>query len=118
MPYIVLKELDKLKIRDDKSVAFSARRANDYVSKCLFDKDNFLVGQSALERQNHLIDIDSADDEIVNCLLQIKFTTKNVILLTNDKNLMSKAIVNNVESFSHDSLNATSYNASNAIKLD
>lgn len=121
LPYMVLKELDKLKTRASASsehdVGQSARRANDFISKCLAAKDEFLAGQSALDRQNYLIEIDSADDEIVNCLLQIKQKTNKVILLTHDKNLMSKAIVNKVESFSRDALRATNFNASNCIKL-
>jgi predicted ribonuclease YlaK len=68
--------------------------------------------------QKQIIPIDSGDDEILNCCLQIQETTKKIILLTQDKNLRNKAFVNKIESFSRDTLNYVDFNVKNDIKFD
>ena len=118
LPYIVLNELDRLKIRDG-DVARLARRSIAFIDECFKQNDSFFTGQSAEESvKNQLIPIDSGDDEILNCCLQIQKNTRKIILLTNDKNLRNKAFVNKIESFSKDMLNFVHFNVKNDIKFD
>lgn len=78
-----------------------------------------MIGQSAVESlQKQIISVDSGDDEILNCCLQIQEKTKKIILLSNDKNLRNKAFVNKVESFSRDMLNFIDYNIKNELKFE
>lgn len=77
------------------------------------------MGQSAVESlQKQIIPIESGDDEILNCCLQIQEMTQKIILLTNDKNLRNKAFVNKIEAQSRDMLNFIDYNLKNDIKFD
>lgn len=54
------------------------------------------LAQTALEEREHLIDVNSADDSIINCCLQAKAQIPNLLLLTEDVNLRNKAICNNI----------------------
>lgn len=77
------------------------------------------MGQSAVESlKKQIIPIESGDDEILNCCLQIQEMTQKIILLTNDKNLRNKAFVNKIEAQSRDMLNFIDYNLKNDIKFD
>jgi predicted ribonuclease YlaK len=77
------------------------------------------MGQSAIESmKTPIIPVDSGDDEILNCCLQIQQTTNKLILLSNDKNLRNKAFVNKIEAYSRDMLNLVDYNVKNDIKFD
>lgn len=77
------------------------------------------MGQSAVESlKKPIIPIESGDDEILNCCLQIQEMTQKIILLTNDKNLRNKAFVNKIEAQSRDMLNFIDYNLKNDIKFD
>lgn len=58
------------------------------------------AGQGAVDHRRHIIDIDSADDKILNCCLQVKQNASRVVLLTNDVNLSNKALASGVESIS------------------
>lgn len=114
----MLIELDRLKTREE-NVAKLARRAITFIDECFLQKDPFFIGQSAAESVvKQIIPIDSGDDEILNCCLQIQEITKKVILLTNDKNLRNKAFVNKIESLSRDMLHFFEYNVKNDMKFD
>lgn len=56
----------------------------------------FITAQSALSELEHLVEITSPDDRIINCCLQVKQHIVHVILLTEDINLRNKAICNNI----------------------
>ncbi|XP_034489913.1 probable serine/threonine-protein kinase DDB_G0272254 [Drosophila innubila] len=92
IPYIVIKELDKLKDRrsEDSLKRTAAIRAIHYLNN-KFDDSLKIQAQSALEEAEHLIEVDSADDSIVNCCLQLMAQVPNLMLLTNDANLRLKA---------------------------
>lgn len=105
-----MNELDSLKTRDDKNLSRMARNAVNFINNCFESRDPFLAGQRALQNTERIIRIDSADDEVLNCCLQIKRITKNIILLTNDNNLRNKAHVNKVETFSRDLLQYADFN--------
>lgn len=119
MPYIVLRELDKLKTSLE-NVAKLARRAINWIDVCFSKKDEFLIGQSGIDSVSvrQFIPIESGDDEILNCCLQIQETTKTIILLSNDKNLRNKAFVNKIESYSKDMLNCVDFNKNNEIRFE
>lgn len=55
------------------------------------------IGQSAIEDKNHLIDVKSNDDKILNCCLQLVKQSKKVILVTNDLNLTNTAKFSDIE---------------------
>lgn len=55
------------------------------------------IGQKAMEDKSHVIDVSSPDDKVLNCCLQLKNQSKEIILVTNDKNLASKALLNGIE---------------------
>ncbi|TDG43330.1 hypothetical protein AWZ03_010239 [Drosophila navojoa] len=92
IPYIVIKELDKLKDRrsDNDRNRKSAIRAIHYLNK-KFDESLKIQAQSALEEATHLIEVDCPDDSIVNCCLQLQSQVPHLMLLTNDNNLRLKA---------------------------
>ncbi|XP_030566348.1 transcriptional protein SWT1-like [Drosophila novamexicana] len=93
VPYIVIKELDVLKCRQ--TTSFAARRAIEYLNDKFDDREK-IEAQSALEDAQQLIDIDSADDNIINCCLQLKAELQHMMLLTNDNNLRLKAVASSI----------------------
>lgn len=104
VPYIVLQELDKIKSRFESkftSLSTKAKSAIHYLNAKLKDHHKQFCGQSAKDDANKLISITSQDDDIVNCLLQVKEKAKDtVILLSNDKNLRNKVLVTGINSYS------------------
>ncbi|XP_052850618.1 transcriptional protein SWT1 isoform X2 [Drosophila gunungcola] len=93
IPYVVIKELDKLKgqHQDDRDVKrLVAVRAIRYLNT-KFDESLEIQAQSAIEAAQHLIEVDCPDDSIVNCCLQLQQHVPNVMLVTNDQNLRLKA---------------------------
>ncbi|XP_075157390.1 swt1 RNA endoribonuclease [Haematobia irritans] len=98
IPYSVLQELDKLKMRSgcQEGVKTLAVRAIKYLNKKLENKSQHVLAQTALEERDHFIDVNSADDSIINCCLQVKRHVPNILLLTEDVNLRNKAVCNNI----------------------
>ncbi|XP_036319176.1 LOW QUALITY PROTEIN: transcriptional protein SWT1 [Rhagoletis pomonella] len=97
LPYSVLQELDKLKqfaVGDGTKVL--AVRAIKYLNAKFEAKNKHLQAQSAISEREHLVEISSPDDRIINCCLQAKQHVDHVILLTEDINLRNKAICNNI----------------------
>ncbi|XP_011177396.2 transcriptional protein SWT1 [Zeugodacus cucurbitae] len=97
IPYSVLQELDKLKqfaVGDGTKVL--AVRAIKYLNSKFEAKNKHVQAQSALSELEHLVEITSPDDRIINCCLQVKQHIDHVILLTEDINLRNKAICNNI----------------------
>ncbi|XP_055373465.1 transcriptional protein SWT1 [Condylostylus longicornis] len=105
IPYIVLQELDKLKMQTERSICVRAARAIKYLNENLSIKNPHFIGQSANESRKILdIDIENPDDHIINCCLQLKSYNLNYILLSNDINLRNKAICNQIICSSKDDL--------------
>ncbi len=48
------------------------------------------AGQKVTDEQENIVAIKVDDDRVLNCCAQLKHQNKNVILLTNDKNLINK----------------------------
>ncbi|XP_065364549.1 transcriptional protein SWT1 [Calliphora vicina] len=98
VPYAVLQELDRLKMRSglQEGVKTRAVRAIKYLNSKFENDSSHLQAQSALDERQRLVDINSADDSIINCCLQAKEHVRNLLLLTEDINLRNKAICNNI----------------------
>ncbi|KAH8347600.1 hypothetical protein KR067_002306, partial [Drosophila pandora] len=98
IPYIVIKELDKLKAKssEENSKRLLAVRAIRYLNT-QFDESLDIQAQSAVDAAEHLIEVDCPDDSIVNCCLQLKEEVPHMMLLTNDANLRLKGNANNIE---------------------
>ncbi|KAH8314979.1 hypothetical protein KR074_006382 [Drosophila pseudoananassae] len=98
IPYIVIKELDKLKAKngDENAKRQLAVRAIRYLNT-QFDESLDIQAQSAVDAAEHLIEVDCPDDSIVNCCLQLKEEVPHMMLLTNDANLRLKGNANNIE---------------------
>ncbi|KAH8281336.1 hypothetical protein KR018_010089 [Drosophila ironensis] len=98
IPYIVIKELDKLKLKgcDNGTKSSRAIRAIHYLND-KFDRSLDIQAQSAYSEAEHLIEINCPDDSIVNCCLQLKQKVMRMVLLTNDANLRLKAKANSIE---------------------
>lgn len=110
IPIAVIHELDGLKNASrhthresnlsDQSVARLARRANDWIYTGLSDPNSTVMGQSSKQRLNKLA---VKDDAILDCCLyfQKEFPHTLQVLLSNDKNLCMKALLNKVLTVSH-----------------
>ncbi|XP_030378178.1 transcriptional protein SWT1 isoform X2 [Scaptodrosophila lebanonensis] len=99
VPYVVIKELDRLKDKNVNNVETTrlyAKRAIRYLNK-KFDESLDIQAQSAIEEAQHLIDVDCPDDSIVNCCLQLQTQVTHMMLLTNDANLRLKANASSIK---------------------
>ncbi|EDW55980.1 transcriptional protein SWT1 [Drosophila sechellia] len=108
LPYIVIKELDKLKYKyeSDCLKRVIAVRAIRFLNT-KFDESLQIQAQSALEEADHLIKIDCPDDSIVNCCLQLQEQVPHMMLLTNDANLRLKANASDIKVSSRSALMST-----------
>lgn len=98
IPFVVLQELDQLKCQTGKySVCSKASSAIQYIYEQLRLRNPRLQGQKAADDKVHVIDVASPDDRILNCCLQFKNRLMDIILVTNDKNLSNKALLNGIE---------------------
>lgn len=110
IPIAVIHELDGLKSVNrhahqesnvsDQSVARLARQANDWIYSALSDPTSTVMGQNSNQRLNKLA---VKDDAILDCCLyfQKEFPHTLQVLLSNDKNLCMKALLNQVLTVSH-----------------
>ncbi|XP_055911469.1 transcriptional protein SWT1 [Eupeodes corollae] len=97
IPYCVLQELDKLKIRSpSESIKTRATRAIHYINKAFEKRIQHIQAQSSSDENKHLIKVTSPDDSILNCCLQVKEHIDNVMLLTEDINLRNKALCSDI----------------------
>lgn len=122
VPFVVLQELDKLKTNKDISrLAATAilfinnqlQQGNNRFQGKLENKKKLFIsfsfpalpnsiifddclGQKASEDTQHMIDIRGADDRILNCCLQLKQHSSDVILVSNDINLRNKSLASGI----------------------
>jgi rRNA-processing protein FCF1 len=102
IPWQVLQELDILKARQcstSSSLAARARRAVSFLYSNFMSEHPRIRGQTALDSVPEAFKIEVPDDAILQCCLQIAQMTNRVILLSNDKNLCNKAIVNGIKAY-------------------
>lgn len=114
IPIAVMHELDGLKgsnkiekqysenneLLSGKSVGHLARWANDWVYSCLASRVSTVVGQKNEERLNKLA---IKDDAILDCCLYLQKNHTNTlqVLMSNDKNLCMKALLNDILTVSY-----------------
>ncbi|CAK1540760.1 unnamed protein product [Leptosia nina] len=98
VPWRVINELDRLKDNNNGNgaVCKRAKAAMDYLYKSL-PENSRIKGQSLRDANCHIYPCEMPDDEILNCALQQVERGKNVLLVTNDKNLCNKARINSVK---------------------
>jgi rRNA-processing protein FCF1 len=102
IPWQVLQELDILKARQcsgSSSLAARARRAISFLYSNFKSEHPRIRGQTALDSVPAAFKIEMPDDSILQCCLQIAQMTNRMILLSNDKNLCNKAIVNGIKAY-------------------
>ncbi len=100
IPYVVLQELDTVKMRTEAFTSVLALHAVTLICDQLKMMPRKMCGQSAMDNEYKFIEILNANDSIVNCCLQLKQNCENVVLITNDKNLTSKCICSHIEVYS------------------
>ncbi|XP_044763754.1 uncharacterized protein LOC123320486 [Coccinella septempunctata] len=100
VPWMVFNELDFIKDNRSSGLKSVASKAIDFINKMLTQKDGKLIGQSIFEANNQMYVGKSPDDKITSCCLQVKAKGLNAMLLSNDKNLRNKLIINGIPSFS------------------
>lgn len=102
IPWQVLQELDILKDhKSSKSPALSAkaRTAVSFLHSNFMSEHPRIRGQRASDSVPNDFQIEVPDDAIIQCCLLIARRTNRVILLSNDKNLCNKAIVNGIKAY-------------------
>ncbi|XP_055680464.1 uncharacterized protein LOC129788428 [Lutzomyia longipalpis] len=100
IPYIVLQELDRIKQKTDhKEELNTSMKAIKYINDKLQARHPQVKGQTAMHENELLISAPTPDDSIVNCCLQLRKSTKKVILLSNDINLRNKAICSGINAY-------------------
>lgn len=101
VPYVVLQELDCLKARQsDRGLAQLAQHSIKYLNRQINSAETHIMVQNVFQSNDLLIQVENADDKILNCCLQIRRCENYVYLLSNDINLRNKAIVNDIEATS------------------
>ncbi|KAJ9598994.1 hypothetical protein L9F63_010517 [Diploptera punctata] len=101
IPWQVLQELDVIKDRKtNSSLAYLARKAVNFIHTTLKMKHPHLIGQTVTDAIPKNYNKDGVpDDSILQCCLQMVKKENLVILLSNDKNLCNKAMVNGIKAF-------------------
>ena len=100
VPWMVVQELDKLKVSETSKTAVGARAGVRWLQQALLTNNiNLWTETSAQSRQAAAkFESKSPDDRILATCLQKCEEDYRVVLLTNDVNLSNKAIINHVQS--------------------
>eukprot|EP00794_Sanderia_malayensis_P016031 gene16031-17651_t len=117
IPWMVVQELDRLKEAPDSRIhEFSeenesngtgvnvlARRAVAFLNTCFTESHPRVRGQTLMEANSSVPGLieETNDDSILSCCLfyQSKAESSKTVLLSNDRNLCNKALVNQVKAF-------------------
>ena len=120
IPWVVLEELEyrkELTKFEDKNMAF---KAIHFINEQLDLNDSLLIKEnpiedSVVEQMTKLIEQRINDDKIINCCIKICDKCKNVVLVSNDINLLNKAkqLKRNFHAF-----NWNDFNENYGIKID
>uniref|UniRef100_A0A182XBC4 PIN domain-containing protein n=1 Tax=Anopheles quadriannulatus TaxID=34691 RepID=A0A182XBC4_ANOQN len=100
IPYKVLHELDTVKHKKPQ-LASKIVPVVKFLHKMLRAKDARVKGQHPWDDTIELMPVLSPDDSIVNCALQVQTVAGDaqVVLVSNDCNMLTKALVANLNSF-------------------
>ncbi|KAK4876931.1 hypothetical protein RN001_009437 [Aquatica leii] len=102
IPWIVIQELDFLKeSRTDSKLKRKSQSAIHFINDKLSKKHPQVKGQSVRDAAKQNFSSKNADDSILHCCLQIIGKQNRAMLLSNDINLRNKAIIHNVDAYSH-----------------
>ncbi|XP_011135656.1 transcriptional protein SWT1 isoform X2 [Harpegnathos saltator] len=109
IPWTVIRELDYLKSDKSRSETLrtKARTAISFINEHFASKHPRIVGQTREQASTNkeVFFLDCPDDEVLQCCLQIKNLKKDVVLLSYDKNLCTKAMIHCITAVGrHDSL--------------
>ncbi|CAH1169500.1 unnamed protein product [Phaedon cochleariae] len=101
VPWMVITELDYMKhsCSDDK-LKQKVTSAIKFINTALENKNPRFLGQTIHDMEQQKSIGISPDDKIVSCCLQANQKYETVILLSNDLNLRSKAMINNISATS------------------
>ncbi|XP_049829233.1 transcriptional protein SWT1 isoform X2 [Schistocerca gregaria] len=102
IPWMVLHELDILKDRRDvtksKMTAVRAQKAITFLHKCFSTKHPRVIGQTVSDAgPDALSGLCNPDNSILQCCLQQMGLGRKVVLLSDDKNLQNKCMVNGID---------------------
>ncbi|XP_046996908.1 transcriptional protein SWT1 isoform X1 [Schistocerca americana] len=102
IPWMVLHELDILKDRRDvtksKMTAVRAQKAITFLHKCFSTKHPRVIGQTVSDAgPDALSGLCNPDNSILQCCLQQMGLGRKVLLLSDDKNLQNKCMVNGID---------------------
>jgi len=115
VPWTVLQELDGLKGNKNSEVAAAARKANRWMAQQVKNKTNRILFQKMSEFSTKAGADETADDRILLYCLYLKDLYGDVVsLITNDTNLSTKALVDEIEVFSEGQL-SISYKSQNKV---
>lgn len=95
IPWVVIEELDKLKNQKNNKASPAASEAIRYLNSVLSNHPRF-HGQSPAEAESWAKTYSKCnDDKILECCIGLsdKMPPEKVVLLTNDKNLVNKALI-------------------------
>uniref|UniRef100_A0A2M4AVY1 Putative transcriptional protein swt1 n=1 Tax=Anopheles triannulatus TaxID=58253 RepID=A0A2M4AVY1_9DIPT len=99
IPYKVLQELEHVPQKKP-WLASVAAKANQFFSKKLLNRDKHIIGQRPTDTAVKLIDTISSDDSIINCALQVqRVTGAQVVIVSEDYNLRSRAIAAGLKTY-------------------
>lgn len=107
IPWVVLQELDGLKLNHKKtqtdargrtsSVASLARKANEWIYRALAKLDKRVVGQKLSEMCSPTSDL-HGDDGILDCCMYFRKKMQLLtVILSNDRNLCTKALIHEIK---------------------
>ncbi|KAG5889571.1 hypothetical protein JTB14_018556 [Gonioctena quinquepunctata] len=97
IPWMVITELDYMKLEScDERLRQKVSNAIKLINTLLKEKNPRFIGQTVYEMEKQKLVGKSPDDKIMSCCLQVAEKYETVILLSNDLNLKSKAMINGV----------------------
>jgi rRNA-processing protein FCF1 len=110
VPWIVVQELDNCKNKKDYSsnINKKAQEAINFIMKILQSSNNnndkfYFENATQSNSDSILIKCYSPDDRILKCGLELQSQNKTsqIILVTNDKNLINKSLINSLKSLNY-----------------
>ncbi|CAH0387772.1 unnamed protein product [Bemisia tabaci] len=105
VPWQVVQEIDSLKDRGSTKIKTKANIAKNFLFENLSNKNPRVRGQTMQEHDEcQGEDYVAPDDMILKCAIKLIKSGKSVELLTDDKNLVSKAKINNICAYTREQM--------------
>ncbi|XP_037560585.1 uncharacterized protein LOC119437662 [Dermacentor silvarum] len=109
VPWMAIQELDTIKTKKKGPLSNSATSAIMFIYQALSTKNPRLRGQTVAEarRKDDALPKDGCsinDDHFLHWCLEFKKQGNKVLLMTNDRNLRNKAMINSIDTLSADQL--------------